>query len=911
METPASSSRRVRTGLFEIDFGSGEVHKEGRKVQLQEQPFRVLAILLERPGEVVTREQLQAKLWPADTYVGFDEGLNTAIRKLRVAFGDSAENPRFIETVSRRGYRFVAPIREVVAVTPQRSESVAAPDAAGLVKPPETDTGAAPLGTDTLSAGRADPSHPIGRFSVIGALVLLLLGVGVYEFRSFSRRASLNAGGDVAVPRTRVRRSVAVLGFRNLPGRPEDNWLSAAFSEMLSTELAAGGELRLVSGEDVARAKSELPLTDEDTLAKSTLERLRTDPGADVVVVGSFTPVHGNGTNRIRLDIRLQDTRAGETIAEESVTGSEEDLFELASQSGIRLREAMGVSSLSPQGMTAARASLPSNQRAVHLYTEGLARFWAFDFLGARDLLLKAIAADPNYPLAHSALSEAWAHLGYSAKALAEAQRALELSKNLSQEERLLIEGQFRQTIKDWPKAVEAYQSLFNLFPDNLDYGLHLASAQRRVKPADSLRTLTALRHLPSPAGEDPRIDMTEASAWINQDFAKAHVAAERAIAKGNAQGSHLLVARAYGILCQQGPSVGTTTAEAVTACENARQSYAAAGDRDNEARTLNDFAALYYQQGDLARAEAMWREATREFRQVGDTEGMAATSNNLGDVFLLQGNLNDAKKFLEQSIPDYQAIEDKDGLARALNDLGDLARQKGNLEAALTTYQEAKATAEEIDDKSAVAYVLTGLGDALADRGDLAAARKSYEESLALRNHAGEKQTAVETQVALAQLSVEEGHAADAEAVVRECMRQFHQEQQADDELTASEVLIQALLAQGKSGDAQKEIEGAQPLATKSQNRLVRLQFALASARVILASEHPESAQRLLEQTIREGRGHGFLGVELEARLTLAELARKTGHVGSSQEQLISLEKAARARGFGLIARKAAAARA
>ena len=118
METPASSRRRVRTGLFEIDFGSGEVHKEGRKVQLQEQPFRVLAILLERPGEVVTREQLQERLWSADTYVGFDEGLNTAIRKLRVAFGDSAENPRFIETVSRRGYRFIAPVEPGLIPSP-------------------------------------------------------------------------------------------------------------------------------------------------------------------------------------------------------------------------------------------------------------------------------------------------------------------------------------------------------------------------------------------------------------------------------------------------------------------------------------------------------------------------------------------------------------------------------------------------------------------------------------------------------------------------------------------------------------------------------------------------------------------------------------------------------------------------
>ena len=118
METPASSRRRVRTGLFEIDFGSGEVHKDGRKVQLQEQPFRVLAILLERPGEVVTREQLQARLWSADTYVGFDEGLNTAIRKLRVAFGDSAENPRFIETVSRRGYRYIAPVEPELIPSP-------------------------------------------------------------------------------------------------------------------------------------------------------------------------------------------------------------------------------------------------------------------------------------------------------------------------------------------------------------------------------------------------------------------------------------------------------------------------------------------------------------------------------------------------------------------------------------------------------------------------------------------------------------------------------------------------------------------------------------------------------------------------------------------------------------------------
>jgi Tol biopolymer transport system component/DNA-binding winged helix-turn-helix (wHTH) protein len=104
------------TGLFEVDLVSGQVTRQGRRVPVQEQPFRVLSLLLECPGEIVTREKLQSKLWPADTYVGFDEGLNTAIRKLRILFGDSADNPRFIETIPRRGYRFIAPVTELPSI---------------------------------------------------------------------------------------------------------------------------------------------------------------------------------------------------------------------------------------------------------------------------------------------------------------------------------------------------------------------------------------------------------------------------------------------------------------------------------------------------------------------------------------------------------------------------------------------------------------------------------------------------------------------------------------------------------------------------------------------------------------------------------------------------------------------------
>lgn len=107
----ASSGKVVRFGVFEVELASGELRKNGTRIRLQEQPFQVLALLLERPGEMVTREDLRSKLWPGDTFVDFDHGLNTAVNKLREALGDAASNPRFVQTVARRGYRFIAPVQ--------------------------------------------------------------------------------------------------------------------------------------------------------------------------------------------------------------------------------------------------------------------------------------------------------------------------------------------------------------------------------------------------------------------------------------------------------------------------------------------------------------------------------------------------------------------------------------------------------------------------------------------------------------------------------------------------------------------------------------------------------------------------------------------------------------------------------
>src|SRR2546428_5082128 len=135
MALEARSSAILRFGLFEVDMRTGEVRKQGVRIKLQEQPFHVLTVLLRRTGQVVTREELRSQNWPADPFVDFDNSLNTAINKLREALGDSADNPRFIETLPRRGYRFIAPVTAVdgtargtaagvSAVAPPRSRKI-------------------------------------------------------------------------------------------------------------------------------------------------------------------------------------------------------------------------------------------------------------------------------------------------------------------------------------------------------------------------------------------------------------------------------------------------------------------------------------------------------------------------------------------------------------------------------------------------------------------------------------------------------------------------------------------------------------------------------------------------------------------------------------------------------------------
>src|SRR5580700_7373878 len=644
-------------GEFQIDAGARTLRRNEEIITLNFRAFDVLLYLVQNSGKVLTRNELLKNVW-ADTYVD-ENNLAQSISALRRALEEKPGDNTYIVTLPGRGYQFVFMVQVVAPENPpivRDAASAAHTGPGGVIFQQQT------MRTSVVTEEKQQPSllGPRRRAEVrlIAALAIAVIAVaGIYTWKQFHRAplpanpAILGSAGTSAAP----RRSIAVLGFRNLSGRPEEGWISTALAEMLSTELEAGERLRLVSGEDIARTKLDLPLADADSLSRDTLARLHKNLDSDLIVLGSYTALGEKPGTRIRLDLHLQDTVAGETIADVAVVGGEADLFDMVSQAGSRLREKLGVEAISPVEAVSVRASLPSNRYAARLYSEGLARLRVFDALAARDLLQQAVALEPKFSLAHSALAEAWSRMGYDKKAQQEARQAYELAANLSREDKLVVQGRYHEFDHQYEKAIEVYRTLFTLFPDNVDYGLRLAGAQVGGSNGhDALATVELLRKLAPPASEDPRIDLQEAAAWDSlSEFKQQEPLLARAAEKAKAQGARLVLAEARENQCWLFRYFGQTQ-NAVAACRESRDIFAAAGDRKNEARALRAWADAI-SLTDAPESIRLYQQAQVLFRRVGSEAGVAEVLNNLGDVYYVQGDPATAEKMQRQALAIYR----------------------------------------------------------------------------------------------------------------------------------------------------------------------------------------------------------------------------------------------------------------
>lgn len=379
-----------RFGVFEVDTRKAELRKGGRQVRLRGRPFDILLLLLEADGAVVSRDELRQRLWSAETFVDFDHGLNTAVNRLREALGDAADNPRFIETIPRRGYRFIAPIVAVSAPAP--AAAVAAPPETSAIPVPASESLPAPA--VAVSPAADTPAAPARRFSpraVVAVVAAVMLVAAALVWRAFSAAPQGPATG---------RLTIAVLPFANSSGEAAQEYLSDGFTEELIAEL---GRLQPDRIAVVARTT----IMQYKNTRKSVAEIGR-ELGAAYVLDGSVR----RANRRLRITAQLVSVSDQASLWSDAYERAEADALTLQSEVAGRIAQALAVKIL-PSGGQAPRQ--PSSFAAYEYVLRG--RFFREQATEASarraiEYYRRAIEIEPNYALAHAGLSDAYRLLG-------------------------------------------------------------------------------------------------------------------------------------------------------------------------------------------------------------------------------------------------------------------------------------------------------------------------------------------------------------------------------------------------------------------------------------------------------------------------------------------------------------------
>ncbi len=483
------SSRLIRFGVFELDLRSGELQKQGRKIRLEGQPVQILICLLESPGELVTREDLHRKLWPADTFVNFEHGLNAAVKRLRQALNDSADNPRFVETLPRRGYRFIAPIQAVAA----GGDVSAVNEAAAVTEVPATrdlaeerapDRGDLSEKTSVFAPQRWP--HARKRFGVALLVVLGILTLWI-----------LRPGSQPP----RVIRSLAVLPLENLSGDASQEYFSDGMTDELITELGQISELRVISRTSVMTYKG----------AHKSLPQIAQELNVDAVVEGTVL----RSGEQVRITAQLIQAAADKHLWAQSYEGNLQDMLALQKKVAQSIAEEIRIK-LTPHEQAVLKNSKRVNPEAYEAYLKGRYSWNKRTADGLKKAAVyfnQAIEKDPNYAQAYAGLADSYALLGdweYGVlapkeaypRAKAAATKALDLDSTLG-EAHISLAFCLDGFDWDWESAGREFRRGIELNPGYATghhwYAWHLAALGRNdeavaeMKKAESLDPLSLI----------------------------------------------------------------------------------------------------------------------------------------------------------------------------------------------------------------------------------------------------------------------------------------------------------------------------------------------------------------------------------------------------------------------------------
>ena len=802
------------------------------------------------------------------------------------------------------------------------------------------------VATRAMARPAPEPRKKLAIAAAAGIALALALAGGIYELR---RPKDTRGESGLAAGTATKRTAVAILGFQNLSDQGQAATLGEVLTDSLWSQLDVE-QIRFIPPARVDEMRKDLGLKEvKQDLSREDLKRIGEYLGSDVVVTGSYRAEPGGGGNKVAWNVRLTRVADQQSLGAVQQDGAQNAVSELAARAGKLIRAKLGVQ-LSAQEESRLDDSFSANPDALESFAEAREKLRDYDLQGAIKLLTKSVAADAKFAQPHIALAGAWSELGFEAKAQEEAKKALDLSQNMAAEGKGLVAGRYYEAMHDWTKAMEQYASLWAVYKDDPEYGLLLARAQTNAgKAAQALLTLEEVRKLALPLQLAARADLLEAEAQEGaSEYAKQLAAANAAAQKAQNLKARLLLARARVMQCGALLNAGKAS-EAKAMCDEARTINQELGDALGTARATNEVANAYFRMGDYAAAKPLYQQALGMAQTIGDRRDEAGALNNLANISDAEGDEKGAEEGYRKSIAvakqrgsqsdlalahqnlavilyaegkraeggqSFQEairiskdIGDRRTEARALNNRCGILLSGGEVPAARASCEESLEIRRDLGDPGDIARSLVSAGDVQMAGGDLSAAEQSYREALRFEEQLGQKHEAALTRVSLAYWALESGKLDDARRFAGDAAAEFAQEKDAESEASARLALAEAILGAGQGASAAaSELEKARALAESSTDPGLRVRLAVLQARIAAGSGQAEAAIATLQKSAADAKKAADVALGLEVRMALGDAQLLAGKRVQGAATLSAVEQEAKARGFALLARKAAA---
>ena len=798
--------------------------------------------------------------------------------------------------------------------------------------PPEPATESSASHPLPTGLGDPSPSSRKGWLPFAALLSLVLVAALVMNWRQQRNAEPPSESGEIQRP------SIAVLPLNNRSRQPEADWLGPTVAEMLTSELGIGGKLRLISGEMVGRMERDLAPPRTDSLAPDTLEQIREYLNTDLVVLGSYFQDTSSEAPLLRLDLRIQKTIDGETVATLRETFAEDQLLHLVPEIGLEIRRQLG---FEPPPASSTKHNLPATPQAARFYTAGLENLRRFELPQAAELLREAVAEDPRHAPSYLALGETLWTQGTQKEAREQFAKAVEHSSNLPRQEQLFAQARYHESMTEWQPAIEGYEALFGVFPDEVEYGIALArvlkdSGQNRR----ALDLLESMRKTSADGYLDPRIDLERGQTLMQlSDYRTAREVAVATRERAEAMGARFLLPYALrleaGALWRLGQIeiAQETTAKALRLCQ-------ANGDTLGLAHAGNLAGILAYTRGHLDEAQPLFQESLDAFRHLGNLEGQRDMLNNLGIIANQKGDLVRSAELFEETLDLAHETADQHATATALTNLAmvtllqgdpgkalekvtealDLTQQTGerirsadalrvkaeahrflgNLPAARQAIESAQQLIEE-DDSPHIQAVILNIGANLSFlAGELEPAREQLEFARDLhRELSGEERVAI-TLIRLEVLEHEMGQSEEALEQLYQLAETFRSNQRSQDEATTRLYLAELELHSGHPIPAREALARTRELLQESQNYL---EVAHLRTLELWAAEEPDPSK--LDELRNELRKRDLRHLLLEVEMVRGAIERRQSPA-AGREILLRVEQQARAEGLEIVARRA-----